>query len=240
VVLLRFAGRAGVALGAVALWLLLAPGARAADLPPAGTGWHGRAIQQPHAQRPDTRPVAQAPGRTLRPGLGRHTPGGSLRVKDLQRRLTRLGYRPGRVDGVFGPRTQGALRWFQIKHGYRASGAATAATLRHLRERTTPHAGPRETAPTSMALTPSRWAGMPAAEPLAAAPVGGPEASMARLDRGVVSALLVALALLGMAIAALSYRGTRRRLAHAPPATPRPRPDSTAGGRARVSAGSAP
>ena len=41
---------------------------------------------------------------------GYHRAGGSRRVRELQRRLNRLGYRAGPVDGLFGPRTERATR----------------------------------------------------------------------------------------------------------------------------------
>ncbi len=39
------------------------------------------------------------------------------RVFDLQRRLNELGYNPGPVDGIFGPRTEAAVRAFQRDAG---------------------------------------------------------------------------------------------------------------------------
>ncbi|MBE3556047.1 MAG: SafA/ExsA family spore coat assembly protein [Firmicutes bacterium] len=38
-------------------------------------------------------------------------------VERLQRMLTSLGYRPGPIDGIFGPRTQQAVLAFQGDHG---------------------------------------------------------------------------------------------------------------------------
>src|SRR4051794_26664391 len=48
---------------------------------------------------------------------GYHRPGASDRVRDVQRRLDRLGYRAGRVDGLFGPVTDGAVRRYQGDRG---------------------------------------------------------------------------------------------------------------------------
>jgi peptidoglycan hydrolase-like protein with peptidoglycan-binding domain len=117
------------------------PGAAAAQDPGAGPGlsprlladasWHGRPIQRPLPRRSDIADHAA----TLRPGTGFRRPGGSRRVRDLQRRLTRLGYRPGASDGLFGPRTQAAVLAFQRKHGLDRTGAAGSATLRLLRRR---------------------------------------------------------------------------------------------------------
>jgi peptidoglycan hydrolase-like protein with peptidoglycan-binding domain len=62
-------------------------------------------------------------------------PGGSDRVRDVQRRLMQLGYRPGPVDGLFGPRTRAAVRWFQYKHGLPTRGRVNRSTLTVLHAR---------------------------------------------------------------------------------------------------------
>ncbi|NES75303.1 MULTISPECIES: peptidoglycan-binding protein [Okeania] len=56
-----------------------------------------------------------------------------LAVKQLQILLTRLGYYPGVIDGVFGPATEFAVRRFQQDAGTNASGVATRNTLQALR-----------------------------------------------------------------------------------------------------------
>jgi len=56
--------------------------------------------------------------------------------RDIQRRLTRLGYRPGGIDGVFGAGTRRALTSWQRDEGLRASGYITADQLRELRRQT--------------------------------------------------------------------------------------------------------
>lgn len=109
-------------------------------------GWHGRPIREPH--RHDATPVSIA-NRPLRGwaagpvsiGTGTHRPSGSKRVREVQRGLRALGYRPGPVDGIFGPRTRAAVGWFQVKHGFPVNGRATIAVVRHLRARTSggPH-----------------------------------------------------------------------------------------------------
>src|SRR3954469_16811251 len=87
--------------------------------------WHGRPIQRPI---PRATPVAdRSPGLTR--GIGYRTPTGSRRVRDLQRRLLRLGYRPGTRDGLYGPRTQAAVTAFQRKHGLEQDGSAGSQTL---------------------------------------------------------------------------------------------------------------
>jgi N-acetylmuramoyl-L-alanine amidase len=51
-------------------------------------------------------------------------------VADLQRRLAELGFDSGRPDGIFGPRTDGALREFQLSVGEQPDGTCGPATFR--------------------------------------------------------------------------------------------------------------
>ncbi len=116
------------------------PAAAATITPDPAAGWHGRAVARPHdpiAMPTATRGWEAGP---IRRGTGLTSAGGSRRVREVQRALRRLGYRPGPADGRFGPRTEAAVRWFQIKHGIPAVGAVGAGTLTHLRERTGPGA----------------------------------------------------------------------------------------------------
>jgi DNA invertase Pin-like site-specific DNA recombinase len=117
--------------------LVVAPTADAATAPLAAAGWHGRAIQQPEPRRSVTTPRPGWPegwsAGTVRLRTGYASPRGSRRVAEVQRRLERRGYRPGPVDGRFGPRTRDAVQWFQVKHGLRRSGTVDARTLAVLR-----------------------------------------------------------------------------------------------------------
>ena len=161
----------------------------------ADASWHGRPIQRPLPRRSAI--ADRVP--SLRPGTGFHRPGGSRRVHDLQRRLTRLGYRPGTSDGLFGPRTQAAVLAFQRKHGLEQDGSAGSETLALLRRRTAPGA----TAEDPTLVTQSR-----APEPAPAAPPLAPAA--ASDDEGPpIAAIVLAAGALGLLI--LATLGLRRR-----------------------------
>ena len=83
--------------------------------------------------------AARAP--VIHPGAG-YASDGSAPVRALQRRLARAGYRPGRVDGLYGPRTEQALKRFQTAHGLSADGVADAGTLARLSTNAASHRRP--------------------------------------------------------------------------------------------------
>ncbi len=58
----------------------------------------------------------------------------SQQVRDIQRMLKGLGYQPGPIDGILGPRTRGAIRAFEIESGLQPTGEATDGTAARLRE----------------------------------------------------------------------------------------------------------
>jgi DNA invertase Pin-like site-specific DNA recombinase len=102
------------------------------------TGWNGRPIERPHQPVGNALPkdVAFPAGWSagaVRYGTGYHRLGASERVREVQRRLTRLGYHTGPVDGLYGPLTRSSVQWFQIKHGLRPTGVVAATTLAALR-----------------------------------------------------------------------------------------------------------
>jgi peptidoglycan hydrolase-like protein with peptidoglycan-binding domain len=69
-------------------------------------------------------------------GTGYWRPGASLRVREVQRRLNRLDYASGRVDGFFGPITDAAVRRYQLDRGLELDGIVGPQTLKDLRSRT--------------------------------------------------------------------------------------------------------
>jgi len=67
-------------------------------------------------------------------GAGYEFPNGSRHVRYLQRQLRRVGARPGPIDGLFGPLTEGGVRRFQRRAGLRVDGLVgpkTATRLAH-------------------------------------------------------------------------------------------------------------
>src|SRR5215216_2497842 len=75
-------------------------------------GWHGRPIRHPQSA-PSVRVPAGDEHR-------------SAPVQEVQRMLLEIGYAVGPVDGIFGLRTRSSVQWFQIKHGFRPTGAVDA------------------------------------------------------------------------------------------------------------------
>jgi DNA invertase Pin-like site-specific DNA recombinase len=181
---------------AAVMTVVTAPAAFGAG-PTPSAGWHGREIRDPLPAASSL--TARAWPRGWSAGavqIGDGYARASKRVRDVQRRLRARGYRTGRIDGRFGPRTRAALKWFQVKHGLALTGAADIATVAALRSRT---AGLNETA---IVNTPR-----PQPPPAAPASDGTPTLAIVGLI-----ALLVALAALGAWIGArLRGRAARRR-----------------------------
>jgi peptidoglycan hydrolase-like protein with peptidoglycan-binding domain len=137
---------------------------------------------------------------------GYHREGGSRRVRELQRRLTRLGYRTGPVDGLFGPRTERATRRFQRRNGLRADAIAGPRTLRALRRQD----ARRREAPTS--ARPLIRAPQPVPERVAPRPPNAAPTPASPAPDLPVVAVLVAIALLGVASLVSSYLRTTARI----------------------------
>jgi peptidoglycan hydrolase-like protein with peptidoglycan-binding domain len=174
----------------------------------ADASWHGRPIQRPLPRRSDA--VDRAP--SLHRGTGYSRPGGSRRVRDLQRRLTRLGYRPGARDGLFGPRTQAAVLAFQRKHGLQRTGSVGSATLRILHRRTA------HGATANPATPPVRTqAGPPEAPPRTSRPV-----APARTTQGLRLPAAILIVALGVTVLMAVGALLRHRRRPAPPAAEAP------------------
>lgn len=94
----------------------------AGAIPPAGT-----VFPAPAAADGAARPLA-GPARSTAPG-----PRAPERVREVQRALARLGYAPGPVDGLMGPRTRSAIRAYQAAAGLTADGRLTPELERGIR-----------------------------------------------------------------------------------------------------------
>jgi peptidoglycan hydrolase-like protein with peptidoglycan-binding domain len=154
-------------------------------------------------------PLTAARLRTTTPvvklGTGYRTPRGSQRVRTIQRRLRTLGYAPGPVDGRFGPRTARAVAHYQANRRLVADGEVGRETSKRL----IPHA--KQPRPTRVATRPPAIPDLPTA----VRPLARP-ALHATLPHGPpVAAVLIALAVLGLAVVSVTYLRTRARLAEA-------------------------
>jgi peptidoglycan hydrolase-like protein with peptidoglycan-binding domain/DNA invertase Pin-like site-specific DNA recombinase len=78
-------------------------------------------------------PIQKAGDEPLARGSGYGVPDEARRVHTLQRTLRRLGWSPGPIDGLFGPRTEAAVVRFQRAAGLAADGIAGLRTSRALR-----------------------------------------------------------------------------------------------------------
>ena len=187
-------------------------------------GWHGRPIQNPHRHEAVRSAAAEAPARgwsagPVAFGAGYHRPGGSDRVREVQQRLRRLGFRPGPVDGLFGPRTRAAVAWFQVKHGLPLHGRATLVTVRHLRAATGAGGPARDVAARTVRTT----------HEASVSAVSAPSSTSSRADLekeedgSSTAAWSLPLALLALLVAGIALWSRRRRTAAAP-AVPAPAP----------------
>lgn len=57
-------------------------------------------------------------------------------VRDLQKKLTQIGYQIGKVDGIYGTKTQAAVKRFQREHGIKTDGIAGTKTIKELKRLT--------------------------------------------------------------------------------------------------------
>ena len=225
----RATGRFGVLSLVFSLFtalLLGIPGVSMAADPPAAASWHGRAIQEPQTQRNLAATTVALPkgwaAGPVRLGTGFHRAGGSARVRDVQRRLWNLGFRPGPVDGLYGPQTRAAVQWFQIKHGFKADGVVGPGTLALLRERTggRPATPPEPVQEPVRGEPPAARGTSPQPQPVAQ-PVGRGQKPAGGQGHGVALRGLIPFALLLLA-APLAFVALRRQRALKPPKPRRP------------------
>jgi peptidoglycan hydrolase-like protein with peptidoglycan-binding domain len=141
----------------------------------------------------------------LRPGAGYQINAGLGRVRVLQRRLARLGFAPGPIDGRYGPLTTHAVERFQTARRLTVNGVADAGTLRVLftirrRPPVTVSSQPRPSSQPHSAV-PAH-----STTPVEAAPVSGEHSPALP-----VVPVLLALAALGIAVMLLRSGRTRSR-----------------------------
>jgi peptidoglycan hydrolase-like protein with peptidoglycan-binding domain len=85
--------------------------------------------------------LAQQQNQTARTGAGRD------HIREVQRDLLRKGYDPGPVDGIFGPKTEGALREFQKAQQLPVTGQLDDRSLAALKAGQTEVGGEKSTGP---------------------------------------------------------------------------------------------
>ena len=92
---------------------------------------HAAGLQVDGIVGPETRgTLRRASAPMLGRGAGYAKPEGSIRVRALQRQLRRLGFRPGPIDGLYGPRTADAVARFQRDQGAPSDGVTWGHTRR--------------------------------------------------------------------------------------------------------------
>jgi hypothetical protein len=148
-------------------------------------------------------------------GAGYGTEHGSAAVRGLQLRLRRLGFRPGPIDGLFGPLTEGAVERFQVARGLAADGVVGPDTRKPLlaqpardraapKRRTTPDRPPAVHAPPPRDVVPDTGS----APRVAAVPQ--PSDGLAPEIAAGLGALAVALLLGGAWLVSSRRRGAER------------------------------
>lgn len=86
----------------------------------------GSALYTMHTAERDTAVIVAQAATTLRKGSSGET------VRRMQTKLIRWGYLSGQADGIFGSKTEQAVRLFQSKNGLKVDGVAGPATFKAL------------------------------------------------------------------------------------------------------------
>ena len=167
---------------------------------------------------PRTLKILRRLSTVLSPGTGYQQPAGSRAVDGLQRRLDRLGFASGPIDGRYGPLTTAAVQRFQGAHRLAVDGIAGPRTLTALISNTrtsSPHHRSRHHTlparlvirrhPTPVRLVIAAARRVPETTPDAARPHSQP------LPAWPVTTVLLALAAMGWLIAARGYITKRRQ-----------------------------
>lgn len=101
---------------------------------PTGDAGAGQATREARLSFANYAPPGWSAGRVSF-GVGDTRPNASQRVREVQRRLRGLGYDAGPIDGIFGARTEAAVRRYQRRTGLERSGVVDAGTLYVVRNR---------------------------------------------------------------------------------------------------------
>ena len=185
---------------------------------------------------PVTLAALSRPSVGLYPGAG-DAGSGSERVRALQRRLARLGYPPGLVDGRYGPLTEQAVSRFQAAHGLPVDGIAGARTLARLGTQRTTHKASRRLRPTGSHQRPNRPARGGRSRPRTVSPPAGRASAPGRvvpavrptgsLSIGLLVLLIAVVVAVGLLAVWLAGRRRNRRYVDADAGAYRaPRSDS--------------
>ncbi|MGP0036252.1 MAG: peptidoglycan-binding protein [Solirubrobacteraceae bacterium] len=177
----------------------------------------------------------------LYPGDG-YVPGGSGPVRALQRHLAAAGFRPGPIDGRYGPLTERAVIRFQTAHHLHVDGIAGPQTLGQLRRGTQPqvhgrphprssprqvHRRPRPSRPSTKPVSPHEPA--PVRKPgsthkLASSPPKAGHHARPTSGPSLIPWLIVIACLILAALAGLLWHRGRRRESRPPQAPSEPVP----------------
>jgi peptidoglycan hydrolase-like protein with peptidoglycan-binding domain len=174
------------------------------------------------AAEPASAPDQLADAGTLALGAGYGSHAGSQPVRELQRSLRRLGDRPGPVDGLYGPLTQGAVERFQQAHGLATDGVVGPQTKRRLLAQGAKQPVADTSRPTHMGqlARKSPSGGNPAEsateqDPARGAPSGARSRAGPASSKGVPTELLALLAALVSAALLVGLRTYGRRVREA-------------------------
>ena len=169
----------------------------------------------------------------IHPGAG-YASDGSAPVRVLQRRLARAGFRPGRVDGLYGPLTEQAVKRFQTSHGLPADGVASPRTLKRLPNNAASHRRPSHQSrrkPTRSVPASPKTQKRPTPATQKPTPLARPKAERRPASGlGIGFILLIALCIVALSAAILEAGRLRRRgratTSPEPAVTDKPDPDT--------------